>query len=1540
MILPAIAGLLCAGQFPTPKSPTIPAKITMEGDTACHMEYSALSMNGEWSTLPAGYSVTKATDETAFTAKAWGLQHLYLKITGRVPDFVTGRPYKARVSLRLESKATADLMFPPELMLFKPSQSAFYTKDSVWPTNYTASKPDHIIGGSNLVFNGSSGTNGFTDYEVSWTSSLNFANAESSVWIWFLLSSRPENDPVTYHISEVCIERVAEESDPPPTIPAYSERVELLTAPAPPHPVLTQQRECPWDESGLVTWKKAVGTSTGTISLPANTKVLADASSFPADTRFTKITVPESSELIFADDSIAFAIKALVVKGKLRIGSEACRVEGPINITFWGSNSDPDSTLDGYGTKGLVGLPGSTVDIFGRRFYPTWTRLSRKARAADDRAYLQQSVNWYPGQEVVVTTTVWDDTDKGQPNQNEVMTIKAVSPDGKIVQFSEPLRYTHYAGTEYQGEIALLSRHVNIEGEPDDEGFGGHLLVAGETSTVRIAGVAARYMGQTNVMARYPFHFHLMGKSPESYLSDNVARDTYFRCFVIHGTHEVLETENVAFNATGNCFYVEDGIEENNTVSYNLAAYVRPLGKGAKGDPFTGEVFYEADDPGGLTSGKMVQPADSTACGFYFSNSYNTIIGNVASGGWSGFGFPGLPLPIGNFASTTDFEPQSRPMKRFYGNVAHSSGAYWYDTGCIYVGGKLETQADGKLKYSSGRFSRGTRAETEPGYQDWEGTPLFMRLENTLTYACNKGIFHWGARVEVVQAEMHDVLRGATLFGECWLDNALINGASGNIDADFVNKHHDGFQFYDQNVKSMLTNVEFRNFKRSKCVQIAIPGDTAWEHNDVYCGPFVAELGAHLNHHFNIAISGLYGGDAKKPFQISATKNIKYSEVDEGGYISNKVANVGSSRFFNFVDWDGTATLEGVPTIVGSYLNWWQVCDDCRFEERWQTWLCPKQPDNYPEREVAHVVVETPGVKPADGGMQESACILETDATACNVGYMALWGHGSGFGDNKRFTPLTQNSGTTGLSGTGWYMWLDGGAAGTLTIQPLQVVGASRIRFATSYPSGTSFTVTAEQQYGSTNDKTYTLATDMADLEAAPLSKYYFDGAAFYIILLMPDDMRNSKFERGGGLIYGLRGDYTITVEANCGKDAKGFCKTKPTEKIPPWTEACPTRSLSPAPVLNTSSPVTQPPDTDAPDSSAPATVPPFTQFPSTAAVSPTTGSPVSGAPTTSAPATQQPMPGSTGSPQTESPSGAPSTNAPSTTAPASNAPDTVGPATSAPVATNAPETRLPANATASNAPDSRAPATNVSAPATGVPAQAPPTAEPDTLPPSMASTAPGAPPVVSVPGTQAPATGAPSQTTGSLTPTTSPTVTDPPNGTTGPPDLGTSAPLAVPRTDSPSNLSLTTSAPETGASRNTTEAPESTSPLSLEEEFSRNELQAACVGKVEGSACIESRGSCVGGFCTVLGAGARENTEEGDPSLWPFILTAGLLIAAAAAVAAYFVLRGKRREAISFNEFVDAWPSEEATNPAPGPYSPVSAGTALSPTQPSAVYV
>ena len=90
---------------------------------------------------------------------------------------------------------------------------------------------------------------------------------------------------------------------------------------------------------------------------------------------------------------------------------------------------------------------GSTVDIHGKQFHPTWTRLAATARTQDDRVYLQEAVNWEVGQQVVVTTTVYKD--KEDP-QNEVRTIAAVSSNRKVIQFTQPLDFTHYAGQEYQ----------------------------------------------------------------------------------------------------------------------------------------------------------------------------------------------------------------------------------------------------------------------------------------------------------------------------------------------------------------------------------------------------------------------------------------------------------------------------------------------------------------------------------------------------------------------------------------------------------------------------------------------------------------------------------------------------------------------------------------------------------------------------------------------------------------------------------------------------------------------------------------------------------------------------------------------------------------------------------------------------------------------------------------------------------------------------------------------------------------------------------
>jgi hypothetical protein len=84
---------------------------------------------------------------------------------------------------------------------------------------------------------------------------------------------------------------------------------------------------------------------------------------------------------------------------------------------------------------------------------------------------------------------------------------------------------------------------------------------------------------------------------------------------------------NVAFDVTGHCYYLEEGVEENNTIAYNLASYVHVIFKqGTPGQPYV-DVHDETSE--------LRLPADVAASGFYITNAHNYIYGNAASGGTS-----------------------------------------------------------------------------------------------------------------------------------------------------------------------------------------------------------------------------------------------------------------------------------------------------------------------------------------------------------------------------------------------------------------------------------------------------------------------------------------------------------------------------------------------------------------------------------------------------------------------------------------------------------------------------------------------------------------------------------------------------------------------------------------------------------------------------------------------------------------------------------------------------------------------------------------
>lgn len=126
------------------------------------------------------------------------------------------------------------------------------------------------------------------------------------------------------------------------------------------------------------------------------------------------------------------------------------------------------------------------------------------------------------------------------------LALRSLGRQRSTIALGSPLSYSHYGGAEYQSEVALLTRNIMIMGTADVEASKiGPQIKLGGSKRHRVRGVLAYRMGQRNVKGAYPFHFHMLGSAPESYLFDNVVVRSYYRCFVVHGTSNTQVMRNV-----------------------------------------------------------------------------------------------------------------------------------------------------------------------------------------------------------------------------------------------------------------------------------------------------------------------------------------------------------------------------------------------------------------------------------------------------------------------------------------------------------------------------------------------------------------------------------------------------------------------------------------------------------------------------------------------------------------------------------------------------------------------------------------------------------------------------------------------------------------------------------------------------------------------------------------------------------------------------------------------------------------------------------
>eukprot|EP00041_Stephanoeca_diplocostata_P022668 m.542974 g.542974 ORF g.542974 m.542974 type:complete len:1700 (-) comp22123_c0_seq1:169-5268(-) len=1034
--------------------------------------------------------------------------------------------------------------------------------------------------------------------------------------------------------------------------------------PAPPpvtgneHPRFTPRRmpvrgpttpsACPHDRTDLALWNATSTWPNGTVPrptvglhdalvatvvLPADHTVLLTADvaawSSPAQ-RFGVIEVPPSSTLVFADADMHLYVSELRVLGRLWIGAETCPVTADITITFQGNKSHMGAPGLAGVTKGLV-VAGGHADIHGATRPCTWTRLGASVFAGDRHVRVQDTCGFRAGDTLVLTSTIYRDLEQ---NQNEIVVVAAVAPDGHILQLRDAVRFDHYGGPEYQAEVAWVDRNVRLEGwrnDSDATAFGGHTVVTGGGQG-RFSGVELVRMGQQNVLGRYPLHFHLLdpprtyadelasanvrsvtdgpsvvetsedwivggadlpdnyllgsgpnatwlqncdyrrsysqcaivksiafafpdspttpgayelqlvrpsrtmvrtiglgtgagmahinvttdgdpeevlaaftydfaqsnpvgsmkrwdvvgrflvpgvdnvtlrvnlrtwgvagevvavaavrfvstASPPHNYVRDCSVHDSYYRCVSIHGSHNVTLSRNVAHNVSGHCFYLEDGVEERNTIEYNLAAYIHPIFEPARGFGQTGAQYVQ--------SAALLNPADTGAAGFYLTNAYNTVVGNAASGGWTGFSFPNLPRPLGPFGAYAygNFDPWARPVLVFDGNTAHSAGYHAPFGNCLYVGGRLQINPSTMLlQYSPGREG-GTRDQINAS-----GATVPTVLRNMLVALCNIGIQHWGNDAVVEDFEVYDSEHGVVTFGSSYVHRGHIIGTTNNTQQGTPAPvaTHRGFQYYDTRVQTLLDDVHFDRF--------VLPADAVDIPAD---GSIRAEYSTRV-------FDGMDHSDTFKPQGIAAQRNISYgASVTRRSRFDFPGNDVGSAYMYNIVDADGASVGFPYPAIIGSHIDWWNVGCGCVRDDEWRLWIC----DKVPGREIGYLVLDAPTVTVLPGERSTIEAHRHVGYLCRGVLSSPVWMDDA---DLHGCMIMTKNPGHAGITNGVWHYRffggpLDpatqhsprGGLVGTASpaafnITTMQLIKGTFIVLAMKYPAGTNFSVSIFQQH-------------------------------------------------------------------------------------------------------------------------------------------------------------------------------------------------------------------------------------------------------------------------------------------------------------------------------------------------------------------------------------------------------------------------------------------------------------------------------------------
>ncbi|MSR06991.1 MAG: transmembrane domain-containing protein [Gemmatimonadetes bacterium] len=462
----------------------------------------------------------------------------------------------------------------------------------------------------------------------------------------------------------------------------------------------------------------------------------------------------------------------ILVRGTLRIGTEAQPFTHNATITLTGPATDQ---IEGMGGKVLAVL-GGALELHGTKRV-TWTRLAATAAVGATRINVLGPIDWRTDDHIVVASSDFD------PLRAEEGFVTAVQ--GTQVTLRSALRYQHWGDLQTFGgrslderaEVGLLSRNIVVQGDSASltAGFGGHIFATGR-STMHVEGVELRRMGQKQVLARYPMHWHMEGDVNGQYFRDNAVWKSFNRCVTVHGSNNAVVARNVCWDHLGHGYFLEDGAETGNTFESNLGLVSRRA-----------------------AAGQELLPSDTRPATFWITNPANTYRNNVAAGS-QGFGFwYALPAAPTGHSTGSPARPRSTPLGEFSDNVAHSN----QNTGLQVDDGP---RADGTTETTS------YAPRQTPGNTSSPAVTAFFRNFTGYKHA-GRAVWLRGAQLRLSGAMLADNHIGATFASnETFLMDAVVVGFSANAVSTFsVGFPVRGYEFYDGRVGA--EQATFVNFQ-------------------------------------------------------------------------------------------------------------------------------------------------------------------------------------------------------------------------------------------------------------------------------------------------------------------------------------------------------------------------------------------------------------------------------------------------------------------------------------------------------------------------------------------------------------------------------------------------------------------------------------------------------------------------------------------------------------------------------------------------------